>query len=233
MDKAYVFGDLCSALTFGRLGGLHAVPDRDQLSIDIFETGPEGIDNSLDLALHKDSRERPKGFVQEIVFRIPRSAPPPLPNPSFHTRASPPLPNVGEIGSEILECCIRRPSRMHLDSCLQMKWRTGTCHAFHCVGTTPAVKGRYWRTVPLISMADRPTKWRTFLKPFRGGIQRSKSAKPSASLSGFCLLCIWRSQSCPRKRCRKCRADGFKSVYWLHLSFIRLYVLSRIPTSQI
>ena len=155
MDKAYVFGDLCSALTFGRLGGLHAVPDRHQLSIDIFETGPEGIsDNSLDLALHKDSRERPKGFVQEIVFRIPRSYT--VPQTSASTRsassvaqsflsysASPPLPNVGEIGSEILECCIRRPSRMHLDSCLQMKWRTGTCHAFHCVGTTPAVKGRY------------------------------------------------------------------------------------------
>ena len=69
--KTYVFENLCSALTFGRLGSLHAVPNRDQLSIDIFETGPEGISNdSLDLALHKNSRKRPKGFVQEIVFRI-------------------------------------------------------------------------------------------------------------------------------------------------------------------
>lgn len=70
--KAYVFEDLGSGLTFGRLGSLHAVADRDQLSIDIFETGPQGISNdTLYLTLHKDRREWPKSFIQEIVFRIP------------------------------------------------------------------------------------------------------------------------------------------------------------------
>ena len=73
MDKSfetYVFEDLCSALTFGRLGpGLHGVPDRDRLSIDIFETGPEGI--SDDSMLHKDSRKWPKGFVQASCFESP------------------------------------------------------------------------------------------------------------------------------------------------------------------
>lgn len=67
--ETYIFKDLGSGLTFRRLGSLHAIADRDQLSVDVFKTGPESISNdTLDLTFDEARCERLEGVIQEVVL---------------------------------------------------------------------------------------------------------------------------------------------------------------------
>jgi hypothetical protein len=70
--KTNIFEDISATLAFGSLGDLHSVANSNELTIDVLEPGGQSIlDRFFDLLLDQSGGQRTKGFVKEIVVRIP------------------------------------------------------------------------------------------------------------------------------------------------------------------
>ena len=67
----HVLQHLASTLAFGNLSVRHAVPDPDELSVNVLHAGGDRTaDGVLDQFLDEARSERPEGLVQKVVLRV-------------------------------------------------------------------------------------------------------------------------------------------------------------------
>jgi hypothetical protein len=67
----HVLQHLASTFAFGDLSARHAVPDSDELSVDVLHAGGDRAANGLlDLFLDEARSERLESLVQKVVLRV-------------------------------------------------------------------------------------------------------------------------------------------------------------------